>query len=181
MKGTPKGLFLRRCEFGGPNIYSSTQQVFGRLGQVVIFFSGTYPNPSGFGPTKFRKERSHDVSWILLQVIQFMTFLSPNVGLVTFTTFDFGSRELTIPKRSRTRRIARLWFLCWLFAAIFLEHRGAGGGSGDLPLQKKTSKQWGGKTVRLIFRIASAPNTLLGSVFRYPKLTPKPLAEGIGA
>jgi len=27
----------------------------------------------------------------------------------------------------------------------------------------------------------SAPNTLLGSVFRYPKPTPKPLAEGIEA
>ena len=38
-------------------------------------------------------------------------FSPPNLE-VTFTTFEFGSRELTIPKRSRKRRIARYTDLC---------------------------------------------------------------------
>ena len=44
--------------------------------------------------------------------------LSPNVGLVTFTTFEFGSRELTIPKRSP----AELPGILGLTLALYISH-----------------------------------------------------------
>ena len=40
---------------------------------------------------------------------------SPTKLEVTFPTFDFGSRELTIPKTSQTRRItSEMFFLVWM-------------------------------------------------------------------